>query len=322
MATSVFISYSHGDEKALARLHKHLAMLRRDGTLSTWTDHAIVPGAKISDAINSQLDRSGIFLALLSADYLASNYCYETEFKRALELADAGRIRIVPVVLEPCDWLSSPFKDFLALPKDGQPVSEWTNQNNAYLDIVTGLRRLADTVDSLRKQVEGGGAPAGGSGAASSRKPRIKQHFDAIQTAEFADRAYDVICKFFEASCTELSNVDEALRARFEIMEPTAFTCTVVNRALQGGGEAHITVRNMKSRRGGFGDISYVYQRYHTAGTTSNGSIRVGSDDYAMFLEMDQMAVMSGGKQGRLTPETAAEQLWTAFVKQAGVEYE
>ena len=99
MAATAFISYAHADAKALDRLHKHLAMLRREGALNAWTDHAILPGDRVDGAISAQLAQSAIFVALVSPDYLASRYCYEKEFESALALAQAGRMRIVPVIL-------------------------------------------------------------------------------------------------------------------------------------------------------------------------------------------------------------------------------
>lgn len=279
MPTDAFISYSHADEKALDRLHKHLAMLRRDGTLNAWTDHAIKPGDRFTDEILSSLNRSALFIALVSPDYLASSYCYDKEFQHALQLADAGKIRIVPIILEPCDWLSSPLKDFMALPKDGQPISGWTNQNNAYLDVITRLRQLlkASAAEERRPSEEIGAV------AAPSRRPRIKQDFDSIQKAEFTDKAYAVIKDYFRGSCAELNGVDDNLRAKFEEMDPTAFTCTVVNRARRHSGDADITVRNSKGRRS-FGDINYVFQRYFREENTSNGSVSVEADEYSLYL--------------------------------------
>jgi hypothetical protein len=316
MTTTAFVSYCHADEKALERLRKHLALLQREGTLPTWTDHAIVPGDRLDSVISDQLERSQVFLALLSPDYLASRYCYDTEFKRALELAAAGRMRIVPIIVEPCDWLSSPFKDFSALPKDGQPISGFTNANLAYLNVVTGLRRMIEAMAPGALPLDPDPAPE------SIRKPRVKQDFDTIQRAEYADRAFAVIRDYFRASCAEVAQIGDDLRARFEDMDPTAFTCSVVNRAKRSGGEAHITVHNTKSRSHGFGgDISYVNQR-HAERNTSNGSIRVSNDDYQMFLTMDRYGMSSGREEGRISPEQASERLWTDFVKQAGVEYD
>lgn len=316
MAATAFISYCHVDEKALERLHKHLGVLQREGTLPTWSDHDIVAGDRLNDAINVQLERSQVFVALVSPDYLASNYCYEKEFTRALELAATGRMRIVPVILEPCDWLSSPFKDFSALPKDGQPISGFVNPNNAYLNVVTGLRRILDIPK------EGKGSPGIETALPSlARRPRIKQDFDSIQRADYADQAFAVIRNYFRASCAELAQIGDDLRAKFEDMDATAFTCSVVNRAKRQGGEAHITFHNSKSRNSGFGDISYVNQR-HAERNTSNGQIRVDHDDYQLFLSMDRYGMSSGRDKEKITPEQAAGRLWSEFVKNAGIEYD
>ena len=313
---TAFISYAHADAKALDRLHKHLAMLRREGALTAWTDHEILPGDRVNDSISEHLGSSSLFIALVSPDFLASRYCYDEEFRRALVMASENRLRIIPIILEPCDWLSSPLQEFLALPKDGTPVSNWTNQNNAYLEVVTGLRRLL----AVAKEKKAGVLPEANASHFSIRTPRIKQDFDAIQRADFADKAFAVILDYFRASCQEMGRIDD-LRARFEVIDTTAFTCSVVNRARVNNGEAHITVRNTKGRSSGFGgDISYVNQRYADS-TTSQGSILVANDDYQQYLVLNSFSMSERDKE-RLTPEQVAERLWTAFVQRAGIEYD
>ncbi len=68
MAANAFISYSHRDEKGLELLHKHLAMLRRDGLIDVWFDRQIDAGGKIDNEIAGALSRSELFLALVSPD--------------------------------------------------------------------------------------------------------------------------------------------------------------------------------------------------------------------------------------------------------------
>jgi hypothetical protein len=321
MATSAFISYSHSDEKALDRLHKHLAVLAREEELSTWHDRAILPGDKIEGKIAAELDECGLFIALVSPDYLASQYCYDKEFERAQVLAEAGQLRIVPIILEPCDWLSSPISQYKALPKDGLPISEWTNPNMAYLNIVTGLRAVLDAspvpiadrepVETLQSEIL---SPSAG------RQVRLKRDFDVIDKADFADKAFEIFRAYFEGSCAEISQAGEDLKARFEVMNPTAFTCSVVNRAKVRGGEAHISVSNTKRRRHFGGDINYVFERYAET-NTSNGSFGVEADDYNLYLTAGSLGY-SRDRDSKLSPEQAAERLWKEFVEQAGVEYE
>src|SRR3954452_18293023 len=160
MPVDAFISYAHVDDKRRERLHKHLVMLRRDGLLRDWSDHEILVGDRIDTEVDTALDRSGLFVALVSPDYLASSYCYEKEFQRAQELEMAGRLRIAAVILEPCDWLNSPFSKLLVLPKDGKPVSDWTNENTAYLNVITELRKvLTASIDQGERAVRQALAP-------------------------------------------------------------------------------------------------------------------------------------------------------------------
>jgi tetratricopeptide (TPR) repeat protein len=54
-----------------------------------------------------------------------------------------GAAIIIPIVLEPCDWSWLPFAKFQAFPKDALAVTSWTNQNEAFVDVATGIRKVA-----------------------------------------------------------------------------------------------------------------------------------------------------------------------------------
>ena len=53
--TTVFISYSHRDEKWLDRLQVHLKLLERDGRLDRWDDTRIKPGAQWQEEIKGAI---------------------------------------------------------------------------------------------------------------------------------------------------------------------------------------------------------------------------------------------------------------------------
>jgi hypothetical protein len=54
---------------------------------------------------------------LISADFLASDYCYGIELQRALEGHQRGKARVIPIILRPCDWQTSPFAPLQCLPR-------------------------------------------------------------------------------------------------------------------------------------------------------------------------------------------------------------
>ncbi|ANK86578.1 MULTISPECIES: toll/interleukin-1 receptor domain-containing protein [Rhizobium] len=313
MAITAFISYSHADSKHLERLHKHMAQLLRDEVFETWTDHAILAGSKLDNEVFTALRSSQVFIALVSPDYLASNYCYEREFEEAQKLEAAGKLHIVPVIVEPCDWLSSPFSTRMALPTDGKPIPEWTNENVAYLNVIQGLRAVATSTYKKTSNPLGERATP----EVGGRRLKIKQEFDTIQRRDFADEAFRVIREYFKTSCEELDQAED-LRARFENMGDNSFTCTVVNRGYKGGRDAHITVHNSKGSRHHFGDINYSWQS-HGESNTSNGSVQVDADEYNMFLSLNEF--ISNDKK-RYDAKQVADALWLEFTKQAGIEYD
>ena len=81
-----FISYSHKDESYLERLKVHLTQMKRDDLINDWTDKEIHAGESLDNVINDALSSSDLFLALISPDYIASNYCYDKEFEVAQKM--------------------------------------------------------------------------------------------------------------------------------------------------------------------------------------------------------------------------------------------
>ncbi|MGY3055662.1 hypothetical protein ACVWYG_003883 [Pedobacter sp. UYEF25] len=127
-----FISYSHKDIGYLEKLKVHLAQIRRDGLITEWTDKEITVGANLDNSISSALASSQLFISLVSPDYIASQYCYEKEFKTAQKMQEEEKMIIVPIIVESCEWKATPFGKIKALPKDGRPVAEWTSPNSAF----------------------------------------------------------------------------------------------------------------------------------------------------------------------------------------------
>ena len=138
----VFISYSHEDERYLDSLKAHLAPLIRESSVELFTDRLLIPGNELNPEIEKALGSSDIFIFLVSSDFLNSSYCVEKELKAALDRHESETISLVSVVIRPCDWLSTSLSRFLALPKDGKPVSRWADSDEAFLNVVSELRRL------------------------------------------------------------------------------------------------------------------------------------------------------------------------------------
>jgi hypothetical protein len=137
---SLFYSYSHKDEALRDELETHLTLLRRQGVISGWHDRRIAAGTEWKGQIDHHLEAADVILLLVSSDFLASDYCWDVETKRAMDRHEAGTARVIPVILRPCDWQSAPFGKLQALPKDAKPVTSWKDRDEAFTDVARGIR--------------------------------------------------------------------------------------------------------------------------------------------------------------------------------------
>ncbi|WP_017299339.1 AAA-like domain-containing protein [Nodosilinea nodulosa] len=171
----LFFSYSHRDEALRDELAKHLSLLERQGVLSSWHDRQITPGSEWAGQIDHYLEQAQIILLLVSADFLASNYCYDIELNRAMKRHADGDAVVIPVLLRSVDWQGASFRRLQALPKNAKPVTTWANQDEAFTDIAKGIRKV---VEGLRMtvaeaQAEGDSATPG-SNTGLTQEPNLQ----------------------------------------------------------------------------------------------------------------------------------------------------
>lgn len=152
-AARVFVSYSHKDERQLNELKTHLSPLERLKLIETWYDRRIVAGEDFGQKINDNLESADIILLLISADFIASKYCYEVEMKRALERHANKEARVVPVIVRKVNWKVIPELSKLeAVPKDGKPVPDWPTKDSGWCDV-------SERVQVMLEAMRDAGAP-------------------------------------------------------------------------------------------------------------------------------------------------------------------
>ncbi len=142
--TEVFYSYSHKDEDLHDELEKHLSILRRQGVITGWHDRKITAGTEWAGEIEEHLNTAKVILLLISADFLASDYCYDLEMRRAMERHENGEAQVIPVILRKVDWRGAPFGKLQALPTDAKPVTSWSNRDEAFTSIAEGIRKAIE----------------------------------------------------------------------------------------------------------------------------------------------------------------------------------
>jgi len=207
----VFIAHAEEDEKLADELENHLAPLKRQGLVSSWHYRKIRGGGEWDRDIHEHLETFGIFLPLVSADFMASDYCYDIEMARALERHEAGEAIVIPVIVRDCDWKGAPFAKLQAAPgkppgrADVRPaVESWPNRDEAFAKVANRVReRLEGLVqEAARGRVlghEDAGEPGREVGVA---KPEL----DAQRTPHLRPEVWSVDVKS-DWVCIRLRNL-------------------------------------------------------------------------------------------------------------------
>jgi hypothetical protein len=192
----IFCSYSHKDEEYVNDLRDSLRGLERQGLIEWWHDRQIVPGWEWEEAIDKNLRTADVVILLVSRDFMASDYVYEKEIDKAIERQARGEARVIPIIVRPAAWEETSFGKLQALPKDGKPVTTWPNQDEAWLDVLRGIRKAvgellrerheqAATEAAKRKAKELGVDLCLVEGSGTNGRITVK---DVVGAAKFLDR--------------------------------------------------------------------------------------------------------------------------------------
>jgi tetratricopeptide (TPR) repeat protein len=146
----VFVTYSHKDTLAKDKLITLLAGLESENLIDIWHDSKITAGDTWRDTIFNNLADSDILFYLVSGSSLDSEIC-QTELIRSL----SGNIRVIPIILERCDWPNHQLSDFQVLPDKAKPISEWRPESKGWENVLDGIQRVIDTMQVRADQSSG-----------------------------------------------------------------------------------------------------------------------------------------------------------------------
>lgn len=120
----IFVSYSHIDIDRWRKLKTHLIPLERTGQVSVWDDEKLQPGDELEKCFEEKILECDVFLALLSANSIASNPCRK-ECDEALARVQKGeQLTIISVLLRECAWEKAGLKKFKMIDDDGRPLTK------------------------------------------------------------------------------------------------------------------------------------------------------------------------------------------------------
>lgn len=138
-----FVSYAHKDAEHLPHLTAALSPLVRTNKLVLWTDHNIEVGSDWEQTIMQQLNEADIVICLVSADFIASNFCYTQEFETALESHKQGTKIIIPIRLRTCAYEDLPLGKIQGTP--AKWIASSTNKDESWTEAVNAIKKVINS---------------------------------------------------------------------------------------------------------------------------------------------------------------------------------
>jgi pimeloyl-ACP methyl ester carboxylesterase len=146
--TSVFVSYSHKDQRWLERLQIHLKPMVREGTIDLWDDTRIKAGDKWKEEIQKAIATSKVAVLLISADFLASDFIHDNELPPLLAAAEHDGAKIIPVIVSPSRFDETPtLSQFQAVNPSSKPLNGMTKKDQEKFWV-----KLANEIEAILKR--------------------------------------------------------------------------------------------------------------------------------------------------------------------------
>lgn len=124
--TSVFISYSHADERWRKLVEKHLAPLGRDHSLRVWSDQNLKAGEPWLARIRRELATARVGIMLVSHNFMASDFIHSDELPPLLLAAKKEGVTLLTVVVGHCYFANSPLSKLQSFNKPDKPLEVLT----------------------------------------------------------------------------------------------------------------------------------------------------------------------------------------------------
>ncbi|MFN4256062.1 MAG: toll/interleukin-1 receptor domain-containing protein [Saprospiraceae bacterium] len=145
------VIFAEEDLGYLRELQSALAVLKRLNKLDVWDKTYIRAGEEWQKVIFQQLDECDIVLCLVSADFVASDFCWKEEFGKALEAHRRGEKTIVPIMLRKTDWQDLPLAEIQGTP--GEWITSAKNRDEAWTKVAETLRPALAQAKQRKKRL-------------------------------------------------------------------------------------------------------------------------------------------------------------------------
>lgn len=290
---TVFISYAQEDEAYCLNLGKHLQAMQRQQLVQVWHRRNISAGTDWTQQIDKYLDTADVILLLISSDFLASDYCYSIEMQRAMKRHETRKARVVPIILRHVDWRDVPFARLPALPTGGKPVTEWSTPDQAFLDVVEGVKRIVRELLALSQ--------ARSHMSTGRYEEALKAYNEVLKSNDYSASAHagrghalsrlklynDALLAYEQALAQDPTTADIYMGKASALLHLNQYEETL-QEALSAFSQAISLAPNLATAHSGKGDVLFQLRRYGEALKAYEEALRLSPNEARVYVSKGQ----------------------------------
>ena len=148
--TIIYSIYTVEDRDYMLDFLGHLNPLLERYNASIWDNDAIPIGDIWRPTNNSRIPNTDLFILFVSHTFMYSEFINQIEFKWIIDSYKEGNCKVIPILIDDCPWeidfksedYNFSFTELQVLPKRQKPITSWRNQNKAFKNIVSEIKRV------------------------------------------------------------------------------------------------------------------------------------------------------------------------------------
>jgi uracil DNA glycosylase len=149
----IYFSYANNnqqDKSLQGKLKDQLGVLIHKELINIWSRDMIGAGKDQEHESDAHLNKAPIILLLISASFMNSCDCMR-EVERAIERHEGKNAHVIPILLRPVEWEGTSFGNLPPLPKNKKFITDWSNKDNALLDVAKGIGEAVEEVQKAQQ---------------------------------------------------------------------------------------------------------------------------------------------------------------------------
>ncbi|MEZ5040101.1 MAG: hypothetical protein R2828_09420 [Saprospiraceae bacterium] len=146
MPIHLFICAAPQNDFYLSELKKHLNIIINTHPILVNDNVTVLAGDVTAEVVIRNLEEAHLVLLLMCADFFSDEELKELNLIN-MALRRDSTLRVIPIYTKPVDWKSHPGLRMLSnLPKNGKPISLWDSPDDAFLEVVVGIKQVLDSL--------------------------------------------------------------------------------------------------------------------------------------------------------------------------------